>query len=470
MAHMLKNKKVWIPLVAILGLAAILAFVLHRQVTIQVDGAARTINTYATTTGWALYDAGVTLNSHDLVTPALSDVLGFQADIRVERAAQVNLYTGAGPAATLYSTSRLPADWLKAAGLSLASNDRLLWNASPLDPSQPLPDSPQYNLQILRAHTVVVVSGSTKQTVSSDGPTLGDGLWAAGIPVSPLDFLSASYTDLAVDIATSSSIPAIAVRPAAPVQVQVDGATISGKSAAATVGEVLAELGVSLQGLDRATPAEDQPLPADGQVKVTRVREEIVLNQTSLPFKTETVADAQSELDTIRLISAGHPGIQVTRQRVRYEDGKEVARQTEGQWIASQPQNRVTGYGTKIVIHTLDTPDGTISYYRKATVYATSFAPCNFIQFIGHCSYTTANGSTLQKGVIGVGEAWYHLFVNQHVYIDGYGPAIVGDYGYIPGFWIDLGYSDADFQNWHRNTTIYFLAPAPANVPWTLPR
>jgi len=471
MANMLKNKKGWLLLVAILALAGLLAFILHRPVTIQVDGRSFTINTYATNAGWALYDAGITLSPHDVVTPAISDALGFQADIRVERAVQVNLYTGAGPATSLYSTSRFPADWLKAAGLSLDSNDRLLLNAQPLDPSQPLPDAPQYNLQLLRAHAVTVVSGSSKQTVSSTGPTLGDGLWAAGVPVSPLDFLSASYNDLSADgKATPGAISAIAVKSAVPVKVQVDGATVSGKSAAATVGQVLAELGVSLQGLDRVTPAEDQPLPADGRIKVTRVREEIALSQTSLPYKTATVADPQSELDTTRLISVGHTGIQVTRQRVRYEDSKEVARQTEGQWIASQPQNQVTGVGTKVVIRTLDTPDGTISYYRKVTVYATRFAPCNFIQFIGRCSYTTANGSKLQKGVIGMGEAWYHLFANQHVYVDGYGPAIVGDYGYVPGFWIDLGYSDDDFVNWHRNTTLYFLAPAPANVPWNLPR
>ena len=454
----------WLALGGTLALAVILGLVLHRTVTIEIDGATRTVDTYATNAGWALADAGVTLGAHDVVNPALSDALGYQATIVVRRAVQVNLYTGVGPVITLYSTSRLPADWLKAASLSLGSDDRLLMDAQPVDPAVALPDAPQYNLQVQRAHSMSVVNGASKQAVTITGPTLGDGLWAAGIPVSPVDFLSAPYTGLALDGS------AIDIQQAIPIQVQVDGATVSGKSAAATVGQALADLGVSLQGLDRSTPAEDRPVPASGVIKVTRVREQIVLNQTSIPYKSSTVADSQSELDTTRLISAGRPGIQVTRQRVRYEDGKEVSRATEGQWIASPPQNEVIGYGTKIVYHTLSTPDGDIKYYRKVTVYATSFAPCNFIQFIGHCSYTTANGSKLQKGVIGMGEAWYNLFVNQHVYVDGYGPAIVGDWGYVPGFWIDLGYSDNDFVNWHRNTTLYFLAPAPANVPWILPR
>ena len=219
-----------------------------------------------------------------------------------------------------------------------------------------------------------------------------------------------------------------------------------------------------------SSPDESQPVPADGKIQVVRVWEEVVIKQTTTPFKSEVVADSQLELDQTRVVQAGRPGIKVTRERVRYEDGSEVSRVNEGEWVASQPQNQKIGYGTKIVIHTLDTPDGQIQYYRAVRVYATSFAPCNFIQFIGHCSYTTANGMKLQKGVIGTGEAWYHLLVNQKVYVENYGMATVADYGYVPGYWIDLGYSDSDFVNWHGYTTLYFLAPAPANVPWTLPK
>jgi resuscitation-promoting factor RpfB len=463
MLAMLKKKIFLIPAGVLVGLA-LLAIVLHRPVTIVVDGKSQEIHTYALNAGWALHDAGIILSPTDLVTPATGENIGWLATIQVQRSSQVNLYTNAGLAKSFYSIQHTPAAFLKEAGLSLNPHDRLLWNSLPVDPAAALPEEAQYNLQILPAHAVSVVTGSASQTVTSDGPTLGDGLWAAGLRIGPADYLSAPYETEAGDTAS------IAVKLAAPIQVQVDGQVVKGKSAAATVGQALAELGVSLQGLDRSSPAENQPVPEDGMIKVIRVSEEIVLNQTSIPFKSEVVADSQSELDTTRLISSGRAGIQVTRQRVRREDGKEVSRQTEGQWTASQPQNQVTGYGTKIVIRTLDTPDGSFQYYRKVTVYATSFAPCNFIQFIGHCSYTTANGSTLQKGVIGTGEAWYHLFVNQHVYVDGYGPAIVADYGYLPGFQIDLGYNDADFVNWHRNTTLYFLTPAPANVPWSLPK
>jgi len=462
----MKPKYILLAAAALLVLIpAVLAAGMFRTVTVQVDGKAQEIRTYALTADWVLHDAGIVLGFADKVTPALDAPLGWQAQISIKRAAQVNLFTGGSqPDKTFYTTTRIPSAFLAEAGIGLAPQDRLLWNGQPVDLGQPLPDAPQYNLQLLPARQVALVVGGKTLTVTTDGSTLGDGLWNAGIKVSPLDALSVPYNTLA------SSDASIAVRSAVPLQVQVDGRVVKGKSSSSSVGQALADLGISLQGLDRSLPAEDQPVPADGLLKVVRVREEIVLNQTNLPFKSENVADPATELDQTRVVQAGKAGIKVTRQRVLYEDGKEISRSNEGEWVAAQPVNQKIGYGTKVVIHTLDTPDGTIQYYRAVKVYATSFAPCNFIQFIGKCSYTTANGMKLQKGVIGTGEAWYRLFVNQRVYVQNYGYATVGDYGYVPGYWIDLGYSDSDFVNWHGYTMLYFLAPAPKNVPWTLPK
>ena len=459
------RKSILILAVCALLLLSVAGASLLRRITVQVDGQTLAIHTLALNPGWALHDAGVTLNPADQVTPPLTSSIGWQATIQVARARQINLYTSAAVAdKTIYSASRIPSSLLQEAGLSLQPGDRLLWNGQVLDLGQPLPEAPQYNLQVVSARSVTVICNNVNRDVSTSGATLGAGLWAAGQMVSPVDFLSAPY-DTPLDIQSS-----IVLKPAAPITVEVDGGTVSGKSAAATVGQALAELGISLQGLDESSPDETQPVPADGKIKIVRVREEVVLKRTTTPFKSEMVADSQTELDQTRLIQAGRPGVKVTRERVRYEDGNEVSRVNEGEWVASQPQNQKVGYGTQVVIHTLDTPDGQIQYYRAVRVYATSFAPCNFIQFIGHCSYTTANGMTLQKGVIGTGEAWYRLFVNQKVYVENYGFATVGDYGYVPGYWIDLGYSDSDFVNWHGYTMLYFLAPAPANVPWTLPK
>jgi 3D (Asp-Asp-Asp) domain-containing protein len=56
------------------------------------------------------------------------------------------------------------------------------------------------------------------------------------------------------------------------------------------------------------------------------------------------------------------------------------------------------------------------------------------------------------------------------VYIPGYGFATIEDIG--AGFpdrhWVDLGYSDKDFVTWSGYVTVYFVAPAPANIMYIL--
>jgi len=260
---------------------------------------------------------------------------------------------------------------------------------------------------------------------------------------------------------------AVSVRPAVSFTILCDGQQITAQSAAVSVGQALAEAGVSLQGLDYSQPAEDQPLAAGAEIQVVRVREEVSLEQSLIPFESEYVANAELELDSQAVLEAGQPGLKITRVRVRYENGQEVSRTPENEWVASQPKNQKVGYGTKIVIRTLDTPSGTIEYYRAVTVYATSYHPCGFVN---RCSYVTASGRTLQKGVIGTGPTWYNLFAGQSVYVPNYGVGVIADWGGVPGYWVDLGYSDADYVAWHSNVTLYFLTPVPSNIQWILPK
>jgi hypothetical protein len=54
----------------------------------------------------------------------------------------------------------------------------------------------------------------------------------------------------------------------------------------------------------------------------------------------------------------------------------------------------------------------------------------------------------------------------------GYGPAEAADVGGgVRGRWIDLGYEDHNFVNWHQYVTVYFLTPVPAasSIVWIFP-
>ncbi len=447
----------------VVGLAATLLLI-RRPMMINVDGQSRVIETAALTTGAALQEAGIRITNADRVMPGINQWLGGVDKIEVVTAKPVTVWTEEkGTEQVFYSTERSPTGMLTQAGIQLKAGDEVLVNGATTQLNQALPESAEYVVQLKRGVSFDLSDNGMEKTLLGPAACLGQALWKAGIEVSLADTLSPGYLALVKDA------PKVTLLRSRTVKISVDGKTISARTAAKMVGQALGEAGVPLQGLDYSLPAEDKPVPENGAIQVVRVREEIELKQTLLPYKTELVADAELELDQRRVLQAGQEGIKVTRVLVRYENGKEVKRTTEAEWTAAEPQTQKTGYGTKIVIRTLDTPDGQIQYWRSARVYATSYAPCNFLLTIGRCSYTTANGSKLQKGVIGTGEAWYRLMVNQGVYVEGYGKAIVGDWGYVGGYWVDLGYSDADFVNWHRYTTLYWLTPVPANIPWILP-
>jgi len=122
-------------------------------------------------------------------------------------------------------------------------------------------------------------------------------------------------------------------------------------------------------------------------------------------------------------------------------------------------------------VRTLDTPQGTIEYWRSIPIYATSYSPCNL--GVPWCGTLTASGAEVQRGVIGVIRSWYNLMRGWSVFVPGYGPGTFEDIGAgIAGKdWIDLGFTDENIEPWHHWTTLYFQTPVPSldSIPWILP-
>ena len=102
-------------------------------------------------------------------------------------------------------------------------------------------------------------------------------------------------------------------------------------------------------------------------------------------------------------------------------------------------------------------------------MYAAAYSPCR--SGTTSCMNGTSLGLPVTRGVVAMYYDWYIALGGEHVYIPGYGKAVIADVG--GGFpdnrpWIDLGYSDNDYEEWSGWVTVYFLAPAPASIPWFL--
>jgi uncharacterized protein YabE (DUF348 family) len=360
----------------------------------------------------------------------------------------------------LQTDERVPVTLLAQAGLTLNPSDRVLLNGVPVASDQLIANSP-ITLQIRRAIPITLITPEGEQKIQSSAFTVGQALQDVSF------WLHASDK---IDPALNSPIAGspISILPARTLTVAVDGKSLQVQASARTVGEALAEAGIPLLGLDYSLPAESEPFPSDGQVRVVRVSESLLLAQKPIPFESDFQASADIPLDQTQIIQPGETGLTVQRIRIRYEDGKETSRLTEDETMVRPPKTRVLGYGTKIEVKTASVDGVNIEYWRAVHMYATSYSPCR--SGGDQCYSGTSSGKSLRKGMVGLRYELYLAMQGQQLYVPGYGFGSVEDVcnGCVGKPWIDLGFSDNNFEAWHSWVTVYFLTPVPANVIYVL--
>ena len=363
---------------------------------------------------------------------------------------------------TLQTTERIPSALLNQAGIILTLNDRILLNGLPIPPDQPITAYPA-TLQIRHAIPITIHSLNGEKQIQSSAFTVGEALGDASVWLRASDNVNP-----AIHSPLSNSPLTVSQSPVRELTITTNEKTISVSSSAQTVGEALAEAGVPLIGLDYSQPGENEPIPSDGQIRVVRVTESVQLAQKPIPFESELQASADVPLDTTQILQPGESGLTVQRIRVRYEDGEEISRLTEDETMVRPPQTRILAYGTKVEVKTATVDGVQIEYWRAVQMYATSYSPCR--SGTDECHSGTSSGKSLRKGMVALRYSWYLTMQGQQLYIPGYGFASVEDVcgGCVGQPWIDLGFSDNNFEPWHSWVTVYFLTPVPANVIYVL--
>jgi 3D (Asp-Asp-Asp) domain-containing protein len=171
---------------------------------------------------------------------------------------------------------------------------------------------------------------------------------------------------------------------------------------------------------------------------VTRVREDTVLSQSDIAFSVQRVADADMTAGTEEVRQAGVNGVKVSAERVRYENGQEVSRTTDQEWVSKEPTDQITAYGTKVVIQTSAADNCFVQYWMAKQVHVSSYKDTG---------QTTASGAWPYYGVVAVSPSWYKILQGSSICIPGYGVATVLDV--CPGCtgkdWIDVFIPTADY-------------------------
>ena len=425
----------------------------HKEITLVVNGEAQQVSTYALTVKSLLKKQGLLLSEQDRVYPTPDTWLREGEPLFLKLSSQVEIQAD-GKAVNLRTAEGRPGNVLLDAGIALYPQDRIFVDGKLTAPDTLMAAGVDHTIELRRGTPVTVLTDSAVFRFVSDGDILADAFQKEGIEIYEADELSRPLdTPL-----TGTPISVELVR-AKPLEVLQGDESITIRTTAETVGAALASGGIPLQGLDYSIPDENEPIPDTGQVEIIRIREEVLLNQEQIQFTNEYQPDDSLELDQLSILSGGELGISAQRIRVTYENGVEVDRNLEKEWVLREPSPRVIGYGTQINLRTANTPDGQITYWRKITAYATSYN-----ETCPGCKTYTASGADLRQGVIAVRLSWYRYMQGLKVYIPGYGFASIEDVGGGVDWswnWVDLGYKEKNYVPWSENVEVYFLAPIP---------
>lgn len=333
---------------------------------------------------------------------------------------------------------------------------------SPISQSPNLSVSESLLAPTAASKTVTIQDEDEEQTVISTAATVSEVLDEAAVILDEADVISPT-----ADAPLTDGLR-IEIERAIPVTIAVDGRQLNVLTVANRPLEALAAAGVGLVGFDYLRTAPES-LQAGDTVEVVRVSERIILEEEIIPYETLYQADAEMELDTQAVTSIGTPGLLQRRIRIRIEDGQEVGREVESEWVAREPVNQVISYGTAINIRTLDTPEGPIEYWRVVRMHVVAYTPSSAGKKPGEPGYgITASGLPAGKGVVAVDPRVVPF--RSRVYVPGYGIAVAGDTGGgVRGRMIDLGYPDNGYVHWSHAEDVYYLTPVPENITYILP-
>lgn len=427
-----------------------------------------------------LQELEIDIEPWDLVDVPSDEALAAGASIRLNIATPVHVLRE-GRITTVYMHDGDLIGALTANGIELAPWDEVWTPRGRIDPQQGLvvaaPErgaslsglvnglrSPQH-VTIVRAVRLTVLDDGTPGSFLTTADTVGEALQREGVAVYEGDRIVPGLEWPVVAGLT------VEIQRASPVSIDSDGKVRTLRTRATTVGELLDEVGISLEGEDRVSPQESTAISDGMRVTVVRIYDEYFVEEVPIPFETRWEANPELEIDQKRTANWGKEGAMRQQVRVHYENGVEVARVEEEAWVAREPEDRIIEYGTRIVVRQLETPSGTLEYWRKIRMLATSYNAATAGTPVTSPTFGyTRLGEPARKGVIAVDPTV--ISMRQAMYVPGYGVGFAGDTGAaIKNRRIDLCFDDDNLESWYRWVDVYLLTPVPpaSQIAWIIP-
>jgi uncharacterized protein YabE (DUF348 family) len=146
-------------------------------------------------------------------------------------------------------------------------------------------------------------------------------------------------------------------------------------SSAQTVGEVLAENGITLNPKDELRTSAQTEVYSGLEIIIRRVTEAEETLVEEIPFSVIEQGDPESLYGSETIIQRGQLGSQEVTYLVRYRNGKEISRKKLSSRQLTAPTQQVTKLGRKIVVESYEQGRGSWYAYKKCLCAAHPYYP-----------------------------------------------------------------------------------------------
>lgn len=309
---------------------------------------------------------------------------------------------------------------------------------------------------------VVINDNGKRLELKTMKNTVKEALEQVNISVSPEDYINLSPEALL----QRTKVNEITIKRAVPVIILSNGTEFRLMTYRDTVGEALAASPCKLEGLDRLDGVKpDDRIEKDMQIRIIRVREEIVTEKETIPYQVLKKENNRLNKGTERVVKNGEEGIREKQYKVVTEDGIETLRKLVKDSVLLAPITMIMEVGT--VLNHKTARGDTIRYSKvldmRATAYTASFKDTG--KHPGDPGFgMTRTGIRAKKGIIAVDPRVIPLGTRVYVEVAGntpdYGFALAADTGgAIKNNKIDLYFDEQDFvDRWGiKRVKVYVL-------------
>lgn len=201
----------------------------------------------------------------------------------------------------------------------------------------------EYNVNVYRAHPVVIVEDSLKKPVVSSYQTGNEIVKEAGINLRDEDTVELQKANELTDGAGLKAI----IKRATPINLTFFGKNEVVYTQSKTVGDFLKDRNIKLGKDDKMSHLEADAITASMDLRVWREGRQTITVEEEVAYPTEKIQDADKAPGYKEIRQAGKNGKRTATYDIVVQDGIEVSRTETNSIIITQPVKQIEVHGAK---------------------------------------------------------------------------------------------------------------------------